>query len=127
MGARMTYPQYPDSDPIGRRKYGNKKIVVDGIKFDSQKEAARWRALKLIEKAGLIVDLRRQVRIPLMGQNGPITFKPSNRKAVYIADFVYFDVPKGVEVIEDAKGFATKDYKLKRAILAAQGVEIVEV
>ena len=121
----MTYPQYPDSDFIGRRKYGNKKIVVDGIKFDSQKEAARWRALKLIEKAGLIVDLRRQVRIPLMGQNGPITFKPSNRKAVYIADFVYFDVPKGVEVIEDAKGVQTPEFKLKRAILASQGVEII--
>lgn len=108
-----------------KRKYRNNPVERDGILFDSQKEAERWAALRLIERAGLIVDLRRQVRIPLLGKNGPVRFQPSNRAAVYVADFAYFDVPKGVEVIEDTKGFQTPEFKLKRAILAAQGVEIM--
>ena len=108
-----------------QRKYRNSPVERDGIRFDSQKEMQRWYALKLVEKAGLIVDLRRQVKVPLMGRDGPVRFQPSNRAAVYVADFAYFDVPKGVEVIEDSKGFQTPEFKLKRAILAAQGVEIV--
>ena len=110
----------------GFRKFGNVPQIVDGIKFDSMSEAHRWGELKLLERAGLLRDVRRQVRIPLMGRDGPVTFQPSKREAVYVADFVYFDVPKGIEVIEDAKGYATPEYKLKRAILAAQGVEIIE-
>ena len=108
-----------------KRKYRNKPITRDGIRFDSQKEAERWAVLRMIESAGLITDLRRQVRIPLLGKNGPVRFQPSNRAAVYVADFAYFDVPKGVEVIEDTKGYQTQEFKLKRAVLAAQGVEIV--
>lgn len=107
------------------KKFGNVPTEVDGIKFDSLKEAHRWGVLKLLEKAGLIRDLKRQVRIPLEGRDGPIKFQPSNRKAVYVADFTYHDVPKGVDVIEDSKGFQTPEFKLKRAVLAAQGVEII--
>lgn len=110
----------------GFRKFKNVPVEADGHKFDSIKEAHRWRVLRLLEKAGLIADLRRQVRIPLVGRDGPIRFRPSNRPALYVADFVYRDVPKGIDVIEDAKGYATPEYKLKRAILAAQGVEIIE-
>ena len=108
-----------------KRKYRNNPVERDGILFDSQKEAERWAVLLLIQRAGLITDLRRQVRIPLLGKNGLVRFQPSNRAAVYVADFVYFDVPKGVEVIEDTKGYQTQEFKLKRAILAAQGVEII--
>lgn len=111
----------------GFRKFGNIPVEYDGIRFDSQREMARYAALKLLERGGMIRDLRRQVRIPLEGRDGPVRFQPSNRAAVYVADFAYFDVPKGAEVIEDAKGYATPEYKLKRAILAAQGVQIVEV
>ncbi|WP_374290169.1 DUF1064 domain-containing protein [Paenirhodobacter enshiensis] len=107
------------------RKFNNIPQEVDGIQFDSTKEAHRWGVLRLLEKQGLIRDLRRQVSIPLEGRDGPIRFQPSNRTAVYKADFVYFDVPKGVEVIEDRKGFQTPEFKLKRAVLAAQGVEII--
>lgn len=109
----------------GFRKFGNIPAEYDGIRFDSQREMARYAALRLLEKGGMIRDLRRQVRIPLHGRDGPLRF-PSKRTAVYVADFVYFDIPKGVEVIEDAKGHRTPEYKLKRAILAAQGVEIIE-
>lgn len=107
------------------RKFKNIPQEVDGIRFDSLKEAHRWGVLRLLEKQGLIRDLRRQVSIPLDGRDGPIRFQPSNRKAVYRADFVYFDVPKGVEVIEDSKGYQTPEFKLKRAILAAMGKEII--
>lgn len=109
----------------GFKKFGNIPTEYDGIRFDSQREMARYAALKLLEKGGMIRDLRRQVRIPLHGRDGPLRFQ-SKRTAVYVADFVYFDIPKGVEVIEDAKGHRTPEYKLKRAILAAQGVEIIE-
>lgn len=107
------------------RKYKNEPTEVDGIRFDSAKEASRWQTLRVMERAGYIRDLKRQVRIPLEGKAGPIRFKPSNRPAVYVCDFAYHDVPKGVDVIEDAKGFQTPEFKLKRAVLAAQGVEII--
>lgn len=107
------------------RKFKNVPVEADGMKFDSIKEAHRWGALKLLERAGIIRDLKRQVRIPLEGRDGPVRFMPSNRAAVYVADFTYHDVPKGVDVIEDAKGFETPEFKLKRAVLAAQGVEII--
>ena len=108
----------------GFKKFGNIPAEYDGIRFDSQREMARYAALKLLEKGGMIRDLRRQVRIPLHGRDGPLRF-PSKRTAVYVADFVYFDIPKGVEVIEDSKGFETAEFKLKRAILAAQGITVV--
>ena len=109
-----------------RRKYRNKTSIVDGVRFDSQKEAHRWGVLRLLQRNGLIRDLQRQVRIPLRGADGnPLRFVPSGRAAFYVADFAYHDVPKGVDVIEDAKGVQTPEFKLKRAILASQGVEII--
>ena len=108
-------------------KFGAIKQTVDGIKFDSMSEARRWGELRLLEKAGEIRNLKRQVRIKLEGRDGPIRFHSSNRQAVYVADFVYEDRRLGwAEVIEDKKGFATPEYKLKRAILSAMGLEIVE-
>nr|WP_010400599.1 DUF1064 domain-containing protein [Paracoccus sp. TRP] len=109
-----------------RRKYRNKIIIVDGVRFDSQKEAHRWGVLRMLQRNGLIRDLQRQLRIPLRGADGkPLRFVPSGRPAFYVADFAYHDVPKGVDVIEDVKGVQTPEFKLKRAILASQGVEII--
>lgn len=65
------------------------------------------------------------VRLKADGKHGPIKFIGSGRAAFYKADFVYFDHKLGVEVIEDSKGFETQEFKLKRAILAAQGKEVV--
>lgn len=107
-------------------KFGAIATTVDGIRFDSMKEARRWGELRLMEKAGEIRALRRQVRIPLIGKDGPVLFRPSGRAAVYVADFVYEDRRLGwAEVIEDSKGHQTNEFKLKRAILAAQGKEII--
>lgn len=107
-------------------KFGAIATTVDGIRFDSLKEARRWSQLRLLEKAGEIRNLKRQVRIGLEGKNGPVTFQPSGRKAAYVADFTYEDRRLGwATVIEDSKGHETPEFKLKRAILAAQGVEVV--
>ena len=107
------------------RKFSNVPQVVDGIRFDSIKEARRWGELRILEKAGHIRDLKRQVRIQLEGKSGPVRFVPSGRAAVYVADFIYFDVKLGLEIIEDSKGFETPEFKLKKAILAAQGIKVL--
>lgn len=121
---------------ISRNKYRNKKIQVNGETFDSMKELRRWRDLKLLEKAGEITELRRQVPFELLpNQREPDKIGPRGgikkgriieRKAVYVADFVYKD-RAGREVIEDCKGMRTKDYILKRKLLLFRfGIRIME-
>ena len=107
-------------------KFGAKAETVDGIRFASKREARRWGELQLLQRAGQIMDLRRQVKFHLFGRDGPI-LTPGGRVAQYVADFVYVDNRNGLEVIEDAKGYPTPEYKLKRAILAAQNIKIIEV
>lgn len=95
-------------------KYRNKKIIVDGIKFDSKLEARRWQELDLLQKAGKIKDLRRQIKFelqPKYKKNGK-TIQSIN----YIADFVYYDLNKKKFIIEDTKGYRTEIYKLKKKI-----------
>ena len=108
-----------------RNKYHNKKVNVDGIVFDSVREAKRYRELKLLEKAGAIQDLKRQVEyilIPALREpdtigkrGGVIKGKVIERKVSYIADFVYTE--NGETVVEDTKGFKTKEYIIKRKLL----------
>jgi len=107
-------------------KYGAKKTVVGDIKFDSKKEANRWMELQLLERGGAISDLRRQVKVELIGQHRPL-FTRTGRKMRYVADFTYVDNKTGILVIEDVKGFKTKEYEVKRAILQAMGLDIREV
>lgn len=108
------------SAPPKRSKYGNKKVEVDGVKFDSIKEAHRYGQLKMLEMSGWISNLRMQERFPLV-VNGV-------KVGAYVADFVYDQ--NGKTVVEDVKSPITRKnraYRLKRKILAALGVEIVEV
>jgi hypothetical protein len=109
-----------------RTKYGNRKTVVGGINFDSAKEARRWCELRLLERGGEIENLKRQQKIALWGETGPI-LTPTGKQAHYVADFVYVDFRTHLMVVEDAKGYRTKEYLLKRAILAAMGITIKEV
>jgi hypothetical protein len=106
-------------------KYGNRKVTVDGEVFDSRKEYARYRELALLQRAGQISDLRRQVKyelLPTQRVNGRMV----ERACVYIADFVYRE--NGSEVVEDAKGFRTKDYIIKRKLmLYIHGIRVREV
>lgn len=107
-------------------KYRSQGTTVDGIRFDSKKEARRWCELKLLEKAGEISNLERQVPIPLYGKEGPILTDSGKRQRTYVADFRYCDSRlNGAVVIEDAKGFETPEFKLKKAILAAQNVTLL--
>ena len=93
-------------------KYRNKKIVVDNIKFDSILEARRYNELKLLLRARKIQDLKLQPRFLLQE-----AFKKNGktyRKIEYVADFAYTE--NGKIIVEDVKGFATKEFKLKEKL-----------
>lgn len=109
----------------GGSKYHATKVIVDGITFDSKREAKRYQELKLLERAGAIKDLRRQVRyelIPAFDCGGK-----HYRPATYIADFVYTDCKTSAEVVEDCKGYRTGVYRLKAKLFAHRyGVSILE-
>ena len=106
-------------------KYKNRKLTIDGEVFDSQKEARRYRELAMLEKAGQISDLKRQVRYELIPAQR-IGGKVVEKSCVYIADFVYTE--NGETVVEDTKGFRTKDYIIKRKLmLHVHGIRIREV
>lgn len=108
-----------------RNKYGNKRQSYGGAKFDSKRELARYQALELMEKAGEISHLKRQVRFLLECNGKPLRYK-SGRQASYIADYTYIDRRHPTVVVEDSKGARTDVYKLKRAIMATMGYEILE-
>lgn len=101
-------------------KYGNIKTVTsDGIKHDSIKEANRWCDLLLLQRAGVIHDLQRQVKFELIPK------QEGERPVYYIADFVYIE--NGRRVVEDAKGCRTEVYKLKKKMmLYFHGIRIKE-
>ena len=101
-------------------KYGNIKTVTsDGIKHDSIKEANRWCELKLLERAGKIRLLQRQVKYLLIPK------QEGEREVCYIADFVYQE--DGKLVVEDVKGHRTEVYKLKKKLMLwVHGIRIKE-
>lgn len=98
-----------------QNKYRNKITELDGIKFHSRKEAARYSQLKLYEKGKLIENLRLQVSfelIPKMVINGK-----TERAIKYIADFAYYDTVSKKEIVEDTKGMITDVFKLKYRLM----------
>ena len=108
-------------------KYYSKKVTVDGVTFDSRKEYKRFCELSLLEKAGVITELQRQVKFVLIqSQKDPATGKVLERPVTYKADFVYYK--NGKRVVEDAKGIKTKDYIIKRKLmLMVHGIRVKEV
>ena len=108
-------------------KYNNKKVTVNGQVFDSKKEANRYKELLLLEKAGAIKDLRMQVKFTLIpAQRDEATGKVVERECSYKADFVYSEGDK--TVVEDVKGFRTKEYVIKRKLMLWRyGIRIREV
>lgn len=109
----------------GKSKYHATKTVVDGITFDSKKEAKRYAELKLMERAGVIKDLQRQVKFELQPA---FDIDGKKYRAInYIADFVYYDGKTGRKIFEDCKGYRTPEYKLKSKLFAYKfGVSILE-
>lgn len=124
-------------------KYGNKKVIIDGLVFDSKREAKRYKALRDLEMFGFIRDLKRQVvfeLIPVQREKStrvytkgrkkgqPIEGKVIEKAVTYIADFTYIDSSTGKMVVEDAKGMKTRDYVIKRKLmLYVHGIKIQEV
>lgn len=111
-----------------RSKYGAQKTEFDGLVFDSKHEAMRWRELALLQRAGEISDLRRQVKYILIPAQVDEDGKIAERAVSYVADFVYRDVRSGETVVEDAKGMHTRDYIIKRKLmLYVHGIRVREV
>ncbi len=121
-----------------RSKYGNKKAKANGKVFDSRRERSRYYTLQMLEKAGEISDLRLQVSfelIPAIYETVEVQLKTKTkqvqklvqRAAHYVADFVYKDKDGNI-VVEDSKGYRTKDYELKKKMMRAfLGITIKEV
>lgn len=106
------------------RKYKAKKVIVDGITFDSKKEARRYQELKLLERAGVIKGLVLQ---PCFLLQEKFKYKDkTERKIKYIADFKYLDTKTGKVVVEDVKGYKTDVYKLKRKLFLKKYGEAYE-
>ena len=98
-------------------KYNAIKTVVDGVTFDSRKEARRYSELKLLEKCGKIHSLTLQPRFDLIVNGTKCGF--------YRADFKYTENNR--EIVEDCKGFKTPVYRLKKKLVKAiYGVDILE-
>lgn len=115
--------------PVRQKKYKNIKATVDGIEFDSRKEARRWAELVRMQDAGLISELRRQVAFelaPAVYLKGEPKKKPALR---FIADFVY--ERGGALVVEDTKSVATNRlpvYRLKKHLMKALlGLDVHEI
>lgn len=133
----MSYPRayFPRTH---KNKYNARSVEYDGLKFDSQREATRFKELNFLLNDGIISDLRRQVKYVLIpAQREPATVgarggikqgKLIEKECSYIADFVYTVVETGEEIVEDTKGFKTKDYILKRKLmLFVYGIRIKEI
>lgn len=121
-------------------KYGNRKITRDGLTFDSIKEYRRWCELSLLERAGEITDLERQVKYVIIpAQYAPDTVtahgkikrgKLLERECAYVSDFRY--QMDGETVVEDVKGYkdgqAYALFAIKRKLmLSVHGIMVKEV
>lgn len=132
----MTASEYKSLTKKSKNKYHSKKTTFDGIVFDSKKEAYRYLELRVLEKAGKIKNLQRQVKFVLIpahrepdtiGKNGGIhKGRLIERECSYIADFVYEE--NGKTVVEDAKGKRLPEYIIKRKLMLwVHGIRIREV
>lgn len=109
----------PHPEPPKRQKYGNQRVEVDGIKFDSKHEAAIYQELMLRVRAGELKTVCRQVKFDLPGG------------IVYVADFLAIRPDLSIEGVYDAKSEATKKNRVyinkKKQMKACWGIEIREV
>ena len=116
----MTFAEFIRATEKPQNKYKNQKIKREGMTFDSQREYYRWRDLKILERAGEIKDLKRQVKYELIPK------QEGERAVSYIADFVYKD-KEGLTIVEDTKGVRTPEYIIKRKLmLYLKGIKISE-
>lgn len=120
-------------------KYHSEKVVLpDGTVFDSEKEYKRWCELRLLERAGVITNLQRQVPFEIIqpytesverfgkkGQRLKDEIRTIEKACYYKADFTYYE--GGKLVVEDTKGFRTEAYIMKRKLMLQKfGIRIKE-
>jgi len=106
-------------------KYRNKKVEIDGLKFDSQKEGRRYLELKNLSRGGYIQGLECQPKFWFEIEGHRLAI--GGRVVSYTADFKYYEAGSDVATIEDVKGFKTPVYKLKRALMkAVHGIDVLE-
>jgi len=108
---------------LNMTKYNNKKVTIDGYKFDSQKEGCRYKFLKKMEEIGNISNLELQTVFEL----APSVIINGRKKPAlkYKADFTY--IQNGNKIIEDVKGVLTAVYKIKRHLMKSiYGIDILE-
>ena len=111
-----------------RGRQENKYHNRTGGGFDSRREERRYRELLLMQRAGKIAGLARQQRFELIPAQRDKSGKVIERAVKYVADFCYVDLDTGTVVVEDAKGFRTKDYIIKRKLMLwVHGIRIREV
>lgn len=111
-------------------KYRSRKITVDGITFDSVKEANRYQELRMLERAGEIRDLQRQVPFVVIPTQRDENGKLIEKEVRYVADFTYIEKGKLTRTVEDVKSEATRtrEYTIKRKLmLYRNGIRIREV
>lgn len=109
-----------------RSKYHSKKVIIDGIKFDSKREGEYYQKLKILEKQGLIKDLELQKEYLL--QDKFIINGKTRRKITYRADFSYVSTEDDKLHVVDVKGFKTELYKLKKKLFEYKyNIEIEEI
>ncbi|MGI4936310.1 MAG: DUF1064 domain-containing protein [Janthinobacterium lividum] len=108
-----------------RSKFNNEKVVVSGIKFSSRAEGERWASLVLLQQAGHIRELMRQVRFELAPS---VVINGRKKPALtYWADFQYVETRTGKTVVEDKKGVVTSVYVVKRHLMkSVHGIDIFE-
>lgn len=110
----------------GDSKYRNQVIETPDGKFDSKAEHKFYCRLKMMEKAKLVKNIRRQIVYEL----APSVIVANRKRPPlrYVADFVYFDVAKKEEIIADVKGAVTPEYRIKRHLLkSVLGLDILEI
>ena len=103
---------------LNESKYRSQKAEVDGIVFDSKREANRYTELKLLEKAGKIKNLELQKEYMLIPKQTELVngrMRVIEKECTYKADFTYEE--DGKTIVEDTKGFRTKDYIIKRKLM----------
>lgn len=109
-----------------KNKYCNKKVIFNGLKFDSQAELKRYKELLLLEKVGEIKSLKTQVNFNLIPK-GVKSDGKIERGLSYKADFTYLNKSNNL-IVEDVKGFKTKDYIIKRKLMLWwYGITIKEI
>lgn len=109
-------------------KYGNRKVETEDGTFDSVKEYSRWQELKLMERAGEIYELQRQVPFVVIPAQRDENGKLVEREVRYVADFTYREKCGNRLVVEDTKGMKTKEYIIKRKLMMYRlGIRILEV